>query len=402
MYTYYMKRLVIIILILFQIVSCEYPDYFAEYKDSAGNPVNLIDGFVLPSAGNSLLNENANTKTILIEGVPTLYPSPNSWQIVTTNAFFEYIPFDYDGIVSGSPGGDQGPENGTNVYSIEVADLTPTGMFSASFATYWTPNNGPTYDWNVGNSEIDFTIASNQGIEFLLTGANGLLDHAGGSPAGATYSPTFDVRYTNFKPYADNTSWLAYSVTPEETETFYLSNFNYPSATILSIGAPGNIEQQAPNSGSLLDLRIARTDLDYKLSLFISQYNEGRPPLINGKYRFSLWVKTDLVATTNNAETVTLGINAIDSNSGDSYSFYIDDKNASGADLYADDWASWTLLSFETSIEQSIQIANPPASDYPVMELTISPTAVKQLPELQQIEPGVILFSSPKLEFITE
>lgn len=400
-----MKRVgFIITLILLVLGGCELPNYFAEYYDSAGNPINLIEGFVLPSNVDSDLNRSATAgypeKTVDIDGTPTVVPYPNSWDMFIKDPLpaYAYFTFNHDSIAA-LPG----PPAGADVYIMEIADLAPAagvffngGNWNAYGADPPTPDTAPLtpthYEITAGTM-IDFYLSSAQSLWFEIDGrlADGPLNDA-------TYSSALSVEYISFKPYSPGTNWTIHTASVLTTKEIYLSDFTFdpaPSSPFfpISIGAMNVVTQQYANRGNIQGIRMARTDINYDIVMYLTKFDEGRPPLIDGQYTFSIWVRNEAAATSD-IESFTLGISSYTSNRAHFKSF--------NASEFPGGWSSWTKISIKTPIDQSMEIKDLPFSDYPAFKLTISPTYFNKILGGESVLPGTLMFSSPELYFVTE
>ena len=395
-----MKRAGLLIsLVLLILGGCELPNYFEEYYDSDGNPINLIDGFILPSNAVPDLNQSGSggcpEKTIDIDGTPTVVPYPNSWDmyILETPPAHTYFSFSHNSTVT-LPG----PPAGADVYLMEIDDLAAgAGNFFTTGA--WTPEGvglgaggiPPDPGEYAGDgSAIYFNMSANQGIWYNIEG-----NLADSGIESATYSIALNVTFNAFKPYSPGTSWPI-EITPAINEDIYLSDFTLlstPDPFPFYVGAPGIVGQQYTNDGSISGFRAARTDINYDILMYLTKFDEGRPPLIDGQYTFSIWVRNEAAAASD-IESITLGITSMTSDRAHFESFNAAD--------YPGGWTDWTKITITTPIDQSMEIKDLPCSDYPAFKLTISPTYMNKILGGESILPGTLLITSPELYLVTE
>ena len=404
-------RSMVLFFSLFTIFSCETPDYFAEYTGADGNPVNLIANFQWPSAAEPELNRNTYKNSILEGGEIMPIEDPNSWDIIYTSedVDYDYMTFSYAGDVSGSSEGEAGPANGSPVFSLEIENLVPDEMFEdITWTDYWNPESGTIagtdYWWNV--DKLNFIFDRAQSIKYdirhLQYGFKDLQDpHT--KPNSARYAVVVDIETDFFKLYSPETKWDI--IESYYKNLLYLDDFDLLPNSYISIGTIENSEQQALNKGSMSGMRAARTDISYNLTMFLSYYEEDRPPLISGAYRFSIWIKTDPAAASEHsfdAENMTLGIRAPATGKQHFGAFNSSDIDEANQPIYPSGWTDWTKISITTPLEEVMQTSAREASDYPVIELSVSPTYLQRQLGNESVTPCRILISSPSLEFLPD
>ena len=153
-----------------------------------------------------------------------------------------------------------------------------------------------------------------------------------------------------------------------------------------------------PQKGYIDNVRLIRTDLMYKLRITLSYMDDTTEPLISGYYRFSVYVKSDPDAGSNNrfaSDRVCIGITGggvssggtgFDESSFSSYAQYYDGQDG-------EDFSNWS----EISVDLALQVPN---SSSRVMELSICPTDDSQ--GTLAMNAGSILISSPRLEMFPD
>ncbi|MBN1649123.1 MAG: hypothetical protein JW874_13890, partial [Spirochaetales bacterium] len=290
----------LVLVLVIMMFSCELPDYFAEYSDTDGDPINLIGGFVLPTYADPTLNRNTGTKTDEIDGETVIIPDPASWDLSYGNSSisYDYLGF---GHTNTTISGVTGIEDGAGIYYLDVDNLAPAGIMTAGNWDTTHAGGGLT------NSGLGL-VADMLGTEYASYPINaGLADSPGAYPAKYSTAIHFQNN-TIFDAYVEGCSWEPYDTAVTDT-MIYLSNYTNATGLLFYIGGPPTVGH-GRNEWEIDSISMARTDINYDLELYIPEFAEGRPPIINGSYTFSVWIKQDTDSATADIESVTLGISS--------------------------------------------------------------------------------------------
>ncbi len=178
----------------------------------------------------------------------------------------------------------------------------------------------------------------------------------------------------------------------------------FPDETVGSASAYyfsfGSVDSgnSSPQEGYIDNFRLIRTDLKYRLRLLLSYADDASEPLISGSYRFSVYVKRDPSAGTDNRFTsnrIDLGITGggvssngtgFDESSFSSYKQFYDGEDGQ-------DWSDWS----QVYVDLTLQIPN---SSSRAMEVSICPTDDSQ--GSLYLDAGSILVSVPGLELFPD
>ena len=309
----------------------------------------------------------------------------------------------FEAVTAADAGGTTGLPDGAAVYRLEVPNLMPDGDFESTSAgplptpTGWSATGGTNQIVSPGiyGQSLEYNITETQMVDFTLSNL------ADGFIANKYYlirfvleasSAVFD--YHNGVASL-NAPWIlaglsgitAFPTANDDPEILAIS-----SGGTFSINTPGT--GSSVQGGQLDNFRIIRTDIPYGLRLQVPSIQEGRPELIPGTYRFSVYIKqedsasvTPAVKNRFRSAGVTLQIKGPHDSVSDftvATAFHPDDEDA--------DWTSWQLIS--TDIEDLY----PSAKEEPnnAVTLSIYPTDVYDL------DIGSVLIAAPSLEFIPE
>jgi hypothetical protein len=308
------------------------------------------------------------------------------------------------------------PDETAAIYRLENKNLMPDGDFEASTAgaapnpAYWAPTGTGTHEIRnsghpLNNNAMFFQetttdymtfdldnlidtalIYSSYVIRFSLSGDSTgdyqfRIDDAGVGTDFIQYIPSIAV------------SSQAYNF-PEDFDTVPQTEFSINSDTqVFRINSelPGNLFSQ---TGYIDDVRVVKSDQMQHLQRLLPYTDTGRVDsleLISGWYRFSIWVKADPGAGSNNrfsSDAATLTISALDNDGigGSSKSLCFSASDYSS-------FTNWTKIYIDTEL----QIDAPASSDDNVIQLFICPCC--SIGGARGADTGSILISSPSLEY---
>ncbi len=371
------------------VTSCNFPDIFGAY-----NQRSLL-------AGNGL----------------------DAWKTDQTSPYMTYqqVSPTAAGGTAGLPSGYSGA-----IYRLEVNNLMPDGDFEAATL--------PTGWFDADTNQHHYLITSSSGAPRAIDGQSIEMDTeqgksvyfnlsylADGAVANAVYAPHFEFTL------GDTNSPLTYQFTNAADVTgndqpyqWDISGGNTTPGTVLSapLASTQDLSFVAGDRSppllafgkwnglqkiSLDNLRIVRTDIPLRLRFDVPYHDSTgtRPDLLNGHYRFSVYVRVDPTNTIDGtaahvenrfpADAVSIGINLIAgstaSTNGALAVFHPTDSGASN-------WANWTLLQTDA---YSVQFSTPsdPATD--ILELYISPMDVSAGPVTRDARS--VLIADPELVF---
>ena len=329
-----------------------------------------------------------------IESTPLDAALETDW--VRTDVSGTYISF-----TAVVPASTTGLPAGTTDYSrLEILNLLPDGGFDGDI-TGTTPDNwtvtggtgtvvaGDADTIHPGNNSLRFNINATQRIYFDLDTV--LTD---GAVDNADYLINFKFNravsnLTAVFEYNDNAAQYSGGIWKPKT-TVASSGNNYDifneslitakaTGDYLSIGSiPADDDSQ---SGNIDDVKVVRVDMPYNIDLTVPYTASGRPELISGKYRFSIYVmkedSADINPATPNrfpAETVTLYIN----------------NDPTAVDVTSVTDSVWVKI----SAEQFIQI-----TENDTISLSVTPNNSTS-PYLR--DAGSILIAAPELYYISD
>ncbi len=353
--------------------------------------------------------------------------SSDQWQADQSSAYMNYEA------VSGT--GYEPPEGHSDatVYRLEIKNLIPNGDFETS--TVGSAPNG----WSATNGGgaadtlevIDSgNIINDKTMHFKVDNAADLIIYhlrdsnygvSDGLLEGASYLIRYDYRTGGqlFFEYNDTISslyfWSFYGGPNGEKPSSLSNIIEFPPAHLygdfpdIAVGSASdynyvfgslNSSNSGPQEGYIDNVRLVRTDITYKLRLRLST-NDTVHPLVSGTYRFSLYIKNDPSAGTDNrfqTDRITIGIQGggiggeeqtFDDSSYSKFETYYNGENGS-------DWSNWT----EIHVDCFVQIPENISNSDKILELTVCPTDDQQGP--LNLDVGSILISSPSLTMSPE
>ncbi len=325
-----------------------------------------------------------------------------------------------------------------DIRRFEIVNLFPDGDFDEGDVSAWTSSDGgndavvslagagDTLSIN-GDSLVYDVQSQDVWINRNLSGSDGLTDDF----VGQHYTIAFDFKTREnaifaYFTYDGASTWNLQKDWSSTTQAGDLTLWSFdgpevqPDAEVFAgpvaageehqftIGAPEAVQdsERIPTSGSLDNLRIARSDIAPKLRLQVPVAGNpfGDSSLPSGNYRFSIFVRIDPTHTNDTSDTAD---NVSNRFPGDRATLSISvretEQNRAVHDLYEEvtvhdpdedvDWTEWT----EVSIEGFLQTED---ADYTrqdvVVEVSISPT---DLVAPAGIRPGSLLIAAPQLLF---
>lgn len=356
--------------------------------------------------------------TNLIENIPLANWVPDQ---ATTTPYMNYEQ------VTGTGYEPPSDHTAAEVYRLEIKNLIPNGDFETGVSPPpgWTlfPGGDTLEVVNSGSGQISgntMHFALNDAadrVDYDTRGANPVTD---GFLKNASYLIRFNYRTNGSLVFEFNDTansidwWKFYGGDNGGTNNITLTNLlefppgelkgSFPEQTVgdnvdyyFSFGSMDS-NNSGPQEGYIDNVRLIRTDLTYKLRLDLSYQGDTAEPLISGDYRFSIYVKDDPSAGSNNRLTsnrVCIGITgggvASVGTTFDESSFSVYRQYYNGLD--GEDWSNWSKV----SVDLVLQIPN---SSSRVMELSICPTDDSQ--GSLNMDVGSILISSPSLEMFPD
>ena len=232
-----------------------------------------------------------------------------------SGTYMDFSPF-ATAITTGLPAGT------TDISRLEVLNLMPDGGFEGGLGS-WSPEGAPLPTANIvvgantihpldpANNCLYFDVFASQTIDFDLSNlldfgidnANYLIRfnfngefegiptkfeyHDGiNNDSGSLWSPrtttTWDLGYTEFNSQTGEESLITIKPAPDDD--------------IFSIGS---FSETASQKGHIDDVRVVRTDIPLCLRAETPYQAAGRPELISGDYRFSIFIKKEVAADIN-------------------------------------------------------------------------------------------------------
>jgi hypothetical protein len=303
--------------------------------------------------------------------------------------------------------------DGTPAYRLEINNLFSNGDFEASAAGTQPPNWAPAGPGaasdaysvaanGIQGNSLSFNIASNQDrLSFDLAAGSG------DGLMGLTYIVKLDFNIAQNQLALsyndggkDNTSWKI-SATNDVTLPFPPQQdppnpeFSVESPAAGQFYSVNTVDASAVRSGYVDNIRMVRTDIPVRLRCVVQFSSAGRPDLVPGRYKFTIFVKNDSTVTPVTANRFPArGVSiAVDGASDGSFSYIESPALALPTDTGAD-WSGWTEVS-GTFMAASIPDTSLP--DSPMLQLSISPTDVSNA---YTYDVGSILIAGPRLEFI--
>lgn len=344
-----------------------------------------------------------------------LSPSLSSWNSAVDAEYLSYSQVSTD---SGN--------GGTETFRLETMNLFPNGDFEESDISLWneyhyTTEVAPVFNLSTGKEAI-----SGQSLYYRISRQTQVvyfdLSRLADSLKGERYQIHFILNSgsnTNKCNFFVDSQYLEkpdlYWEIATETETAYTDLFLFPgssytgdfstpadsSTLYFGLGDPTSSEEQ---QGSIDNMEIIRTDQQNIISVFMPLENTGRPDLLDGTYRFTLYVKgessTSLSPNIKN-RFASKGIHLsqwVEVYSSDAWNRY----NISGfeqinyvSSIYNE--SGWTAVTLDFSVQFSQLYENR-------LRINISPTLLssENTDRSQELAGGSILISSPHLEFFPE
>ncbi len=333
----------------------------------------------------------------LIEGYGFDY---DGWTADWSESYY----MNFEAVTAADAGGTTGLPDGAAVYRLEIPNLMPDGDFEATTVPNppdnWTPGGvGTVVTAATGISGTTMVYDCPDKTDKINFSLSNLADSFN---AGSFYTIRFDfIVGSALFDYHNGTN----TQLPVYWEIAGLSGIQpFPTAEIdseilavsggtFSINTPSDIASIV-QSGKIDNFRVIRTDIPYAIRLEVPSIREGKPELIPGTYRFSVYVKQEESASVTPAVLnrfrstgVTLQVEgpyASHSDTSAAAAFHPDDENA--------DWSSWQAISVD------INDLYPSAKEEPdnVVVLSVYPH------DVNDEDIGSILIAAPSLEFIPE
>lgn len=334
---------------------------------------------------------------------------------------------DTDGLPDGAAAAD--------IYRVEIPNLMPNGDFEAStpgtIPSEWvsdggTPAAGTDFYYEtftesaytdadpgqvINGTSFYYNISSDKTIQVRYDLAN-LLD---GFVDGSSYTLRFDIRATRETIFEHNDGTTSYMNIPwilERSETLDVREF--PSELLdpqftaeeggsnyLAIGTFDEDSRRLQDA-YMDNIRIVRNNIrnDIYLLVPLEDSDTGGLELLDGSYKFSVFVKNDPTNTTGSAPEanrmpasgVSLGISLRDGDDTKDFiipeAFHPDDEGA--------DWSNWT----ELTAYADVRLSQVDSSEEVFLELTITPNDTSAAGIKQ--DAGSILIVRPWLEYLPE
>ena len=297
-----------------------------------------------------------------------------------------------------------------DIHRLAITNLIDNGDFESSLSG-WNSVNGATATRETAPDQTNTreeALFRGNALRFSLQDSSNLLEYdlnasnnvADGLVNEAFYLIRFDfsadnqgVKYFQLQGHSSEFNWapnLESSATIYSLPNYFTnidSNFSPETDNVFTIGT---LSGGAAMAGYMDNLRMVRTDIDNKIILPVPYRAEGRPDLVSGTYRFSVYIKQveSLPLNEFHAQSVSLGMSATDGGLHlvENHAIYHSDDPGA-------DWSSWT----QVTVESYLQIDTPPEDpEDPVVYLTITPTDI-QLAQTKDV--GSILVAAPQLRY---
>ncbi len=292
--------------------------------------------------------------------------------------------------------------DGSQAYRLEIKNLLPNGDFDASTVGSADPSwitsvitgSSSVVNGAIKGNTLSFSLPNAELLSYDLK--TGLQD---GFVAGGTYLVSFDYKldpetllplsYNNGS--SDYQTWSVTSGTAfpkpgeEEADFFAHQSIDYFSINTISTGVA--------LTGYLDNVRVARIDNTDGITCEIPFSLQGRPDLIPGTYRFSVYVKADPAAGAANrfpAAGVSISVDGFPESGVTSVEPAVAHPTDSGAD-----WSSWTKVSGDFT---ETWIPNHSAPGTPILRLTIAATDMSGGSRTRDV--GSLLIARPMLELV--
>ena len=345
------------------------------------------------------------------------------WQADRAESYY----LNFEPVTAEEAGTTQGLPSGAEIYRLEIPNLVPNGDFEetnpgeapAGWVLSESTNNinqvidSGNYLINNNTLRFDIDNSKTNRIDYnLRSDTTGLLD---GFIEESSYLVRFDIRSTSETIFEYNnnsktfTLWsfekgedLSVRVFPLEIMD---SQFTAQSgqAHFFSIGTFEKHEQK-PQEGYIDNFRITRTDINQyiRLSVPVTDSEGNRLELLDGIYRFSVYIKEDPTHTKASATAPNRfpanGVSLLMSvKSGDTVLkttvpevFSPDDEGA--------DWSVWSQISMTAFIQFDLPGAG--TIEEQMLELAITPTDTSAGGAGKDV--GSILIAAPSLEFLPD
>jgi hypothetical protein len=359
-----------------------------------------------------------------------------SWEMSTSDPNLLVFEAPSDPTALDTTGLPDGAES-SGIYRLEIPNLMPNGDFEASTPgahptlpdAGWSAVNGSgsiSYEViNAGGNEINtntfhYTLADavppgEDRIHFDLPGELGAY-----FAAGNTYVVRLDIRadeevsfeYSDILTPASGTFWIfPFDPTagmtvrdfPSEvmtSEFAALSGYEH-----LTLGAVADKGQAVTQKAYIDNLRIVRSDTDQTLFLKVPVIDSSsdRPELLDGVYRFSLYVREDTTNTisgTGTKQNNRFPATGVSLRTGIAVEgedpIYIGGPEAFHPDDPDTDWTGWTEISMEAQI--SFLSRGDPSTLFLVCGITPTDITSGGIDR----DAGSILIAAPFLEFLPE
>ncbi len=393
-----MKSIITItgITILFAIFACKpLGDLFSEYRNT-----NLLSDSAKSFSSSDWTPDQDTTYMNYEEVSGTGYEPPDGFGNATVYRLEikNLIPNgDFEASTAGSaPNGWIAVNGGGGTDTLQVVN-SGDGQISGKTMYFKTNNSADRMDFNIR----DTTTGATDGF---LTNASYLVRYDYRTD-GQLY---FEYNDTSISKY----SWTFYGGPNGERPSSITNLIEFPPASIyedfpdITVGSAttynftfGSLDttKSGPQEGYIDNFRLVRTDITYKLRLTLAT-EDTLQPLISGWYRFSIYVKRDPSAGSNNrfqCDRITLGISGGGiSESGGEITF--DESTYSNYAVYYDgqddeNWSNWSLLSVDCFVQIPENIPETEAT----LQLSITPT--DDTHGALNMDVGSILISSPSL-----
>ena len=390
-----MKRYLVLLLPLLVLIACDPVDQFGDYRD-----VNLIDGKGFDS------------------GV---------WEPDRDESY--YMNFEE---VSSSIAGSTGdlPDD-SGIYRLEIPNLVPNGDFEGSTVGGGVPSpwvlintsglssadvvdTSSSYDINGNTFYYDIDDKETDRINYDMQ--SNLKD---GFKEGKNYIIRFNIRsdgYTSFEYNDGSSGFPGYSWTLQAGTDMSIRSF--PDENIISLitaqsGATHNFtigaldpDVQRVQTAYIDNFRVVRTDIDQfvRYEVPVVDSSGSRPELIDGYYKFSVYIKEDPTNTTiQSADKVANRFPA----SGVTLQMalkYDDEvyKTSAPAAFHPDDedtdWSEWTKVTLTSG--DAFSVTQFGTTEKVFIELRITPTDAAQAGNNK--DAGSLLIASPSLEYLPD
>lgn len=313
--------------------------------------------------------------------------------------------------------------NGSQAYVLTYNNLFPDGMFESGITNWTGTNTTPAYQTsdpnliNGGTMVVDIAVNNalvqadlhtltdslengTYNVKFLYRADSTIRCQvnadpsysswsSGGGDGGSIDSPSFDN--LNSFPPPDEFLEGAGSTVFAITNAAGTNQFNF------GLDKGSNSQIADTFKAYIDDFRIVRTDQYYFLQYDIAGTHSAALPLVSGMYRFSLYIKNNPAAGSNNvfdSNSITMQLTAINKDLAPATARTVFHEKAGG-------WDSWTKVYVDMTVELSEEY--PPegsASPAPLFQLSVSP--VDFVNGGEAVTAGSLLVSSPSFELFPD